>query len=109
MLTPKYVDGIPSGSRAARPEGFLQEAQVLAQQATIRNLNDIARSHAMPLHHLALRWALQQQGVCSLIIGARTCEQLLDNLQVLETPALSDQVLDEINRIAPARRGELRE
>ena len=53
MLTPKYLDGIPEGSRAARPEGFLQPEQVLAQQEKIRALGDLAAAHGMPLHHLA--------------------------------------------------------
>ena len=42
MLTPKYIEGIPEGSRAARPEGFLQEEQVIAQQEEIRALGDLA-------------------------------------------------------------------
>ena len=102
MLTPKYVDGIPAGSRAARPEGFLQEAQVLAQQEKIRALHAIACELGIPLHHLALRWVLQQQGVTSLIIGARTVAQLHDNLAALDLPALSADVLAAMDRIAPA-------
>jgi L-glyceraldehyde 3-phosphate reductase len=106
MLTPKYVDGIPAGSRAARPEGFLQESQVLAQQTTLRALHDLARTIGLPLHHLALRWALQQPGVTSLIIGARTVAQLHDNLAALNAPALSHETLEWINQIAPAVRKE---
>lgn len=104
MLTSKYVNGIPEGSRAARPEGFLQEAQVLAQQEKIRALHAIAESLGLPLHHLALRWALQQQGVTSVIIGARTVAQLNDNLAALQAPALAPEVLAAIDRIAPAVR-----
>ena len=59
MLTPKYLDGIPEGSRAARPEGFLKTEQVVAQQEKIRALGDLAAAHGMPLHHLAIRWALR--------------------------------------------------
>jgi len=102
MLTPKYVDGIPAGSRAARSEGFLQEAQVIAQQEKIRALHQIATALGMPLHHLALRWALQQQGVTSVIIGARTVAQLDDNLAALDVPILSAETLQAIDAIAPA-------
>ena len=102
MLTPKYVDGIPAGSRAARSEGFLQEAQVIAQQEKIRALHQIATTLGMPLHHLALRWALQQQGVTSVIIGARTVAQLDDNLAALDVPILSAETLQAIDAIAPA-------
>ena len=52
MLTPKYLDGIPDGSRAARAEGFLQVEQVAAQQEKIRALGDLAAAHGMSLHHL---------------------------------------------------------
>jgi L-glyceraldehyde 3-phosphate reductase len=106
MLTPKYVDGIPAGSRAARSEGFLQEAQVIAQQEKIRALHQIATDLGMPLHHLALRWALQQQGVTSVIIGARTVAQLDDNLSALDVPTLSAETLQAIDAIAPAVRKE---
>lgn len=106
MLTPKYVDGIPAGSRAARSEGFLQEAQVIAQQEKIRALYKIATALDIPLHHLALRWALQQQGVTSVIIGARTVAQLDDNLAALDVPSLSAETLQAINAIAPAVRKE---
>jgi L-glyceraldehyde 3-phosphate reductase len=106
MLTPKYVDGIPAGSRAARSEGFLQEAQVIAQQEKIRALHQIATGLGMPLHHLALRWALQQQGVASVIIGARTVVQLDDNLAALDVPTLSAETLQAIDAIAPAVRKE---
>lgn len=106
MLTPKYVDGIPAGSRAARSEGFLQEAQVIAQQEKIRALHQIATALGMPLHHMALRWALQQQGVTSVIIGARTVAQLDDNLAALDVPTLSAETLQAIDAIAPAVRKE---
>jgi L-glyceraldehyde 3-phosphate reductase len=98
MLTPKYVDGIPAGSRAARSEGFLQEAQVIAQQEKIRALHEIATALGMPLHHLALRWALQQQGVTSVIIGARTVAQLDDNLAALDVPTLSAETLQAVRK-----------
>ncbi len=104
MLTPKYVAGIPAGSRAARPEGFLQEKQVIASQLKIQQLNALAESLDMPLHHLALRWTLQQRGVTSAIIGARTVSQLDDNLQALTTPLLSADLLEQINWISPAVR-----
>jgi L-glyceraldehyde 3-phosphate reductase len=60
----------------------------------------------MPLHHLALRWALQQQGVTSVIIGARTVAQLDDNLAALDVPILSTETLQAIDAIAPAVRKE---
>ncbi len=101
MLTPKYLDGIPDDSRAARPEGFLKVEQVLAHQEKIRALGDLAAAHGMPLHHLAMRWALRSPAVTSAIIGARNVAQLDDTLDALESPAPDDALLAAIDAIAP--------
>jgi L-glyceraldehyde 3-phosphate reductase len=101
MLTPKYLTGIPEGSRAARSEGFLQVNQVEAQQEKIRALGDIAAAQNTPLHHLALRWALRSKAVTSAIIGARTVAQLDDCLDALQSPVPGKDVLDQIDAIAP--------
>jgi len=102
MLTPKYLDGVPAGSRAARPEGFLQPGQVEARQDQIRALNDLAAAHGMPLHHLAIRWALRSPAVTSALIGARTVAQLTDTLGALDAPAPDDALLEAIDSIVAA-------
>ena len=102
MLTPKYLTGIPAGSRAARPEGFLQPEQVLAQQDKIRALGELAADHDVPLHHLALRWALRSPAMTSVIIGARTVAQLDDSLDALQAAAPDADLLAAIDAIAPA-------
>lgn len=102
MLTPKYQDGIPEGSRAARAEGFLQEDQVIAQQEKIRALADLAAAQGMPLNHLALRFALQHKAVTSAIIGARNVSQLDESLDALEGDGLTDAVMEAIDQIAPS-------
>jgi L-glyceraldehyde 3-phosphate reductase len=99
MLTPKYQNGIPEGSRAARPEGFLQEDQVHAQFEKIRALGDLAAAHGTPIHHLAMQWALRSRAVTSAIIGARTVAQLddtLDALQAAKPPKALQQAIDGI-------------
>lgn len=101
MLTPKYVDGIPEGSRAARSEGFLQVSQVEARQEQIRALGDLAAAHGMPLHHLAIQWALRHQAVTSAIIGARNVAQLDDTLAALQSPIPEAPLLEAIDAIAP--------
>lgn len=103
MLTPKYLDGIPEGSRAARPEGFLKEEQVIAQQEKIRALGDLAAANGMPLHHLAMQWALRSKAVTSAIIGARTVAQLDDTLDALQAPAPDEGLLGAIDAISPAK------
>jgi L-glyceraldehyde 3-phosphate reductase len=101
MLTPKYIGGIPEGSRAARPEGFLQEEQVIAQQEKIRTLGDLAAAQGMSINHMAINWSLHHKAVTSSIVGARTVAQLNDSLDALAAPELEGSVLEAIDKIAP--------
>lgn len=104
LLTSKYVDGIPDGSRAARPEGFLQPAQVAAQREKIRALHQLATERGLSLQHLALRWVLDQRAVTSAIVGARTVAQLDDSLDALRAAPLDEEALELIDSISPAVR-----
>jgi L-glyceraldehyde 3-phosphate reductase len=101
MLTPKYLEGIPAGSRAARPEGFLTEDQVIAQQEKIRALGDLAAAQGMSIQHMSINWTLRHKAVSSAIIGARTVAQLDDCLNALEAPPLDESVIAAIDAIAP--------
>jgi L-glyceraldehyde 3-phosphate reductase len=101
MLTPKYIDGIPAGSRAARSEGFLKEEQVVAQQEKIRELRDLAEAQGTSINHMAINWTLRHKAVTSAIIGARTVAQLDDSLDALNAPELEDSVLEAIDGISP--------
>lgn len=101
MLTPKYLDGVPPDSRAARAEGFLQADQVDAERDRIRMLGDIAARAGMPLHHLALRWALRRPVVTSAIVGARSAAQLDEALDSLNAPELNPEILAAIDAISP--------
>ncbi len=102
MLTPKYLDGIPEGSRAARAEGFLKVEQVLERQEKIRALGQLAGNEGTHLHHLAIQWTLRSQAVTSSIIGARTVAQLDDSLDAIWSPMPDHALLKAIDAIAPA-------
>jgi L-glyceraldehyde 3-phosphate reductase len=101
MLTPKYLSGIPEGSRAARREGFLQVEQVEAQMEKVRALGDLAAAAGMPLHHLAMQWALKHPAVTSAIIGARTVAQLDDTLAALQAPEIDGELAAAIDAVSP--------
>lgn len=101
MLTGKYCDGIPDSSRAARSDGFLQVDQVEAQRKQLCALRDLAAELQTPLHHLALRWVLDQKPVVSALIGARTVAQLDDSLDALALPPLKKSILKQIDHLAP--------
>ena len=84
ILTDRYLNGIPEGSRAARPEGYLQREQITDElMAHVRKLNDEAKEQGLTLAQYALRYLLQQEGVTSVIIGASSVEQLNKNLQTI--------------------------
>ena len=81
ILTDRYLNGIPEGSRAARPEGYLQREQITDElMARVRKLNDEAQEQGLTLVQYALRYLLRQEGVTSVIIGASSVEQLNKNL-----------------------------
>ena len=104
ILTPKYLDGIPEGSRAARPEGFLKDDQVIAQQEKIRALGDLAAAQGMSIQHMALNWTLRHRSVTSAIIGARNVGQLDDCLNALKAPGLDESTLAAIDAITTAEK-----
>jgi L-glyceraldehyde 3-phosphate reductase len=106
MLTPKYLEGIPADSRAARPEGFLTEEQVIAHQEKIRALGDLAAAQGMSLPHMAINWTLRHKAVTSAIIGARTVAQLDDCLNAVEATPLDDSVIEAVNDIAPGAKSK---
>ena len=84
ILTDRYLNGIPEGSRAARPEGYLQREQITDElMAHVRKLNEEAKEQGLTLAQYALRYLLRQEGVTSVIIGASSVEQLNQNLQTI--------------------------
>jgi len=97
LLTDRYLGGIPADSRV-RTSTFLNESDLdQATMARIHNLNDIAGRRGQSLAQLALAWALRDQRMTSLIIGASSVTQLETNVAALDSPALSDDELDEID------------
>ncbi|GAB3185182.1 L-glyceraldehyde 3-phosphate reductase [Nesterenkonia halophila] len=100
MLTGKYLDGVPEGSRATTKssfrDGFLSEENL----SHIRSLRDIAASRDQSLAQMALAWALRDERVTSLVIGASRPEQLTDNLQALQSRSFTAAELDAIEQHA---------
>jgi L-glyceraldehyde 3-phosphate reductase len=100
LLTDRYLEGIPSDSRAAT--GGALSADLITDQrlARVRALNEIAARRGQTLAELALVWALRDQRMTSLVIGASTVEQLEDNVAALRNPSLTVDELAEIDRHA---------
>lgn len=78
QLTGKYLSGIlPADSRAARSDSvFLDEEKVKTNAEAVARLNKLAYEAGVPLTQYALAWLLNKPEICSVLIGARTVEQL---------------------------------
>ena len=100
MLTDKYLDGIPEGSRADRPTSLSPDLLTEQALAKIRALNEIAARRGQSLAQMALAWALRDPRVTSALIGASSVAQLEMNVAALERLDFTDDELAEIDRYA---------
>jgi L-glyceraldehyde 3-phosphate reductase len=100
MLSDRYLDGIPSDSRAARHTSLAPELITEEALARIRALNEIARTRGQTLAQLALAWTLRDPRVTSTLVGASSVAQLEANVGALERPAFTPDELAEIDRYA---------
>ncbi len=100
MLTSKYLDGIPEGSRASWPSSLSPELLTDAAIERIRALNEIASGRGQSLAQMALAWALRDERVTSALIGASSVAQLEDNVAALDRLGFTDDELAEIDRHA---------
>ena len=100
LLTNKYLDGIPTDSRAAKAHGFLQQTDVTDSRLNqIRELNEIAIQRNQSLAQMALAWLLKDPRVSSVLVGASKPEQLADSLLCLNNIAFSEGELSRIEKI----------
>ena len=100
LLTDRYLDGVPEGSRAARP-GTLDRDQLSPETlAKVRALNELAGRRGQSLAQLAIAWTLRDPRVTSALIGASSVAQLEDNVAALDRLDFGDDELAEIDRHA---------
>ena len=101
MLTDKYLDGIPEGSRATREVGSLSP-DLLTDEALdrIRALNEIAGQRGQTLAQMALAWTLRDNRVTSTLVGASSVAQLEENVAALDRLDFTEDELAEIDRYA---------
>jgi L-glyceraldehyde 3-phosphate reductase len=100
LLTGRYLDGIPEGSRAAAGTSF--DADWLSDDMLdrLRALDSIAQRRGQTLAQMALAWALRDRRVTSLVIGASRTEQLEQNVAALENLEFTAEELAEIDTYA---------
>src|SRR5680860_239290 len=98
LLTNRYLNGIPEGSRATR-EVFLTKEHVDSAHNKIVKLNEIAQQRGQSLAQMALAWILKDKRITSVLIGASSVKQLDDNVETLKNIVFSEEELRLIEEI----------
>ncbi len=102
LLTNKYLDGIPEGSRATshRGNGAIDESAVTnATIVKIRELNKLAENRGQNLAQMALAWILKDERITSVLIGVSRPEQVTDSIQCLKNYSFTGEELTLIDDI----------
>ncbi len=101
MLTSKYLKGIPEGSRAAQ-EGTALSRDLISKERLerISSLNEIARERGQSLAQMALSWVLRKPEVTSVLIGASSVQQVVENIAATEQTSFTTEELTRIDKHA---------
>lgn len=100
LLTNRYINGIPEGSRAARGSHLTADNITAETVSRIRRLNDLAQRRGQTLAQMSTAWVLAHEGVASVIVGCSSREQLDDTLQATSCSRFSAEELSEIDSVA---------
>ncbi len=107
LLTDRYLNGIPAGSRASQSGSFSQEMLTDETLAKVKALNQIAQRRGQTLAQMALAWTLRDPRVTSTLVGASSVAQLEQNVGALDKLQFSPDELREIDRYATDSRIDL--
>jgi L-glyceraldehyde 3-phosphate reductase len=100
LLTGRYLDGIPEGSRAASDSPFLNSDAVTEDLvARLRALDEIAKSRGQTLAQLALAWVLRGGRVTSALVGASSAQQIEDSVGAIRNLDFDAEELARIDAI----------
>jgi L-glyceraldehyde 3-phosphate reductase len=100
MLTDKYLDGVPEGSRASQGKSLSPDLLTEKNLTHVRKLNDLASERGQTLAQMALAWVLRDERVTSVLIGASSVGQLEDSAACVANLRFTDAELEEIDRDA---------
>jgi L-glyceraldehyde 3-phosphate reductase len=100
MLTGRYLNGVPEGSRASQDKSLSTEFLNEESLAHIRALDDIAQQRGQGLAQMALAWALRDPRMTSVLIGASSVGQLEQNIGALDNVKFTEDELAAIDEHA---------
>ncbi len=100
MLTSRYLNGVPEGSRATqgkslRPE-FLNDKSI----AALQSLNSLAEQRGQTLAQMAIAWVLRNEEITTALIGASKPEQIIECAGCVNNLEFTDKELQEIDSLA---------
>lgn len=100
VLTNRYLNGLPSDSRAVHDPRYLKPESITETKIeVVRKLNAIAERRGQTMAQLALQWTLRNPVITSALIGASKPEQVEENVNALYYPELTTTELEEIEQI----------
>jgi L-glyceraldehyde 3-phosphate reductase len=100
LLTDRYLEGIPEGSRAARDDSYLSRDRVTeGLRSRVRQLSEIAAARGQTMAQMAIAWVLRQPAVTSALIGASRPSQVEDAVAALSHLHFGAEELAAIDRI----------
>jgi L-glyceraldehyde 3-phosphate reductase len=100
LLTDRYLDGIPEGSRASRPTSLSPGMITPEALERVRALNEIAAGRGQTLAQMAIAWTVRDQRMTSALVGASSVRQLEDNVAAIDRLDFTADELAEIDRHA---------
>ncbi len=100
LLSDKYLNEIPTDSRAAKKHGFLQRSDITKEKlARVRSLNEVANERGQSLAQMAIAWVLRKSNVTSALLGASRVSQIEAVVAVLAQPEFTNEELKLIDDI----------
>ena len=100
ILTKKYLNGIPQGSRAAQGKSLAPETITPRALESVRALDALAQARGQTLAQMAIAWVLRDGGITTALIGASKPEQVVDCAGAVGNLDFTAAELAEIDRIA---------
>ena len=102
VLSGKYLDGVPDGSRATHSRYLSPEQITKETLAKVKALSAVAERRGQPLPQMALAWTVRDPRVTSAVVGVSSIAQLEQNIAALDHGEFSRAELDEIDRVLQA-------
>ncbi len=100
LLTNRYLHGVPEGSRASKDSSLSLDLLSQENLDRVRGLSDIAEERGQKISQLALAWALRDERVTSVLVGASSVTQLEENVASINNLDFTSEELARIDQFA---------